>query len=232
MDDIDRTKKYYKLTNKKHTNRKLELKKGLNIDPNFINDNIDCSPGLYFCEFKEIEYLSVSLGYDHIYDVEIPDDAIVYKQDHKYKSNKLILSNSRSIKDMDEWNDYRMCLEAVKFNGFALRYVPNKLKTSEICLNAIKYSINTLRYIPDELKTSELYLEVNKHSGALEYVPNEFKTDEMCLMAVKKCETMIEFVPDELMTEEMCLIAQKYIYIYHHPRLVKLVETKLKGFDD
>jgi len=56
----------------------------------------------------------------------------------------------------------KLCLEAVKSNGYALQYVPEKHKTAELCLAAVKSNGNALQYVPEEYKTAELYLEAVK----------------------------------------------------------------------
>ena len=98
--EIDRSKKYYKLTNESSINKDFQLHNGLNIDDKFIDYNKECLPGLYFCEKEYVNYWLYTLGYNYIYDVEIPDDTIVHNQGHKLKANKLILSNFREIKTL------------------------------------------------------------------------------------------------------------------------------------
>lgn len=44
-----------------------------------------------------------------------------------------------------KWSDEKYCLEAVKQNGDALRYVNNQ--TDEICLEAIKQNKDALQYV-------------------------------------------------------------------------------------
>jgi len=46
---------------------------------------------------------------------------------------------------MINWNNKEECLEAVKQNGWALRYV--KEQTPEICLEAVKQNVYALRYV-------------------------------------------------------------------------------------
>ncbi len=44
-----------------------------------------------------------------------------------------------------DWNDPKYCLEAVKDNGFALRFVINQ--TPEICLEAVKENGFALKFV-------------------------------------------------------------------------------------
>ncbi len=46
---------------------------------------------------------------------------------------------------MTNWNDEKECLEAVKQDGYALKYVKNQ--TREICLAAVKQKPDTIKYI-------------------------------------------------------------------------------------
>lgn len=58
---------------------------------------------------------------------------------------------------MPDWIDPKQCLEAVKRNGYALKYV--KDQTPEFCLEAVKEDINTKKYIKIPL-TDELIYEI------------------------------------------------------------------------
>ena len=105
---------------------------------------------------------------------------------------------------------YEICLEAVKQNGDALRYVPEELKTSEICLAAVEQDGWALLYVPEDLKTSEICLTAVKQDGmALEHVPKDLKTPEICLAAVKQNGMALRYVPKDFRTPEICLAAVK-----------------------
>jgi DNA gyrase subunit A len=78
-----------------------------------------------------------------------------------------------------------LCLEAIKLEGWALKYVPAQLKTAELCLEAVKQNGKALEYVPNELKILELCLEAVKQNGwAIEYVPEKLKTVELCRVAI------------------------------------------------
>ena len=66
----------------------------------------------------------------------------------------------------------KMCLTAVKQNGYVLEYV--KEQTDEICLAAVK-----------------------RNSGALDYVIKQ--TDEICLAAVKQDGYALQYVKNKIM---------------------------------
>jgi hypothetical protein len=88
--------------------------------------------------------------------------------------------------DYDQWKTLKyvpdsiiktegMCLEAVKQNGMALKYVPDKLKTAELCFDAVKRNGVAVKYIPAGLKTEVL------------------KTAELCLKAAKQGERIVKY---------------------------------------
>jgi hypothetical protein len=57
------------------------------------------------------------------------------------------------IEDFSKSEEFKnICLEAVKQNGCALKYVPENLKTKELCLEAVKQDGYALKYVPENLK--------------------------------------------------------------------------------
>jgi hypothetical protein len=56
-----------------------------------------------------------------------------------------------------------LCLEIVKHNGYALRYINLKLRDKEICLEAVR-----------------------QHGGALAFVPMELRDENMCAVAAEQ----------------------------------------------
>ena len=89
----------------------------------------------------------------------------------------LIVRRDASVLQQVEQTE-ELCLEAVKINGLALRYVKNQ--TEEICLEA-----------------------VNEASIALEYVTNQ--TEEICLEAIMRSFRVLNHVKNK--TERICLAA-------------------------
>jgi hypothetical protein len=104
-------------------------------------------------------------------------------QDYKEQYNKLSIKKNLSGKE---------ALEAVKQNGYTLRYVAKQ--TDEICLEAVKQDGCALCYVAKQ--TDEICLEAVKQNGmALEYVKN--KKYEICLEAVKQNGLAIQFINNE-----------------------------------
>jgi hypothetical protein len=180
---------FVKLTNHECNHNGFQFKEGLNEDILKFDSREKCGAGgLYFCNYKDFgiwtEYNKSVMKY--IWDVTIMDDAKVVVMDNKIKCNKFILSNKRSI-----WNNKEICLEAVKQNGHALKYV--KEQTEEMCLEAVKQNGFALMHVKE--KTEEMCLEaVKKDGAALKYVKEQ--TEEMCLESVKQDENALKYVKE------------------------------------
>ena len=65
----------------------------------------------------------------------------------------------------DEITNYEEALEAVKGDGLALRYVPEKLKTKELCLTAVRQNSKALKYVPKELRDEISLINVLQELG-------------------------------------------------------------------
>ena len=101
-------------------------------------------------------------------------------------------------------------LEAVKEDGFALRYVHNQ--TPEICLEAVKKYGFALQYVHNQ--TPEICLAAVKRDGhTLQYVHN--RTPEICLAAVRQEGKALQYVDPSVFEEEKTVT-------------VKLTEYQLK----
>ena len=60
----------------------------------------------------------------------------------------------------EQYSDKKYCLEAIKRNGDALRYV--KDQTKEICLEAVKRDGYALRYVKDQTTFKECLKVIKK----------------------------------------------------------------------
>ena len=114
--------KIYKILNDTLCHHNFKYKEGLNIDTVVFNPTNKCqSGGLYFCEEKFlINYIHYGIK---IAIVEILDDARVYVESKKFKSDKLIISNIILLKDFDKFTDPNFCKLIVQQNGYALYIV-------------------------------------------------------------------------------------------------------------
>ena len=79
-------------------------------------------------------------------------EQVIEKNGKKYKvievieepKNKVIV-NGWDVTEYEPWYDEEYCLEAVKRNGYALKYV--KEQTKEICIEAVKQNSDALQYV-------------------------------------------------------------------------------------
>ena len=93
---------------------------------------------------------------------------------------------------IEDWNDPEYCLEAVKQNGFALKWVKNQ--TPDICLEAVKQNGFALQFVNNQ--TQEICLAaVKRDVFALKFVKEQ--THEMCLEAVKQKGRAFRFVKNQ-----------------------------------
>lgn len=75
-------------------------------------------------------------------------------------------------------------LAAVKNNGWALKYVPESLRSAEICRAAVDRNWQALQYVQPPLLTAELCRAAVAQDGqALKYVPPSLRSAEICRAA-------------------------------------------------
>jgi len=87
-------------------------------------------------------------------------------------------------------------LEAVKQNGYDLKYVINQ--TEAICLEAVKQNGDALQYVTNQ--TEAICLEAVKQDGwALQYVTNQ--TEAICLEAVKQDGWALRYVEERFFNQ-------------------------------
>ena len=233
--------KYFKLTNKSCCHNKFQFVEGLNIDIVPFTNYGDCLPGGIY--FTAARYIQMWINYNddemyYIWEVEIPEDARVYRQAYKLKADKIILSNKKTLYDFFSDNlqiafinlqensyiltfikpqTYSLCLQAVKINGNALRYVkeqafelqtPNGCNTiwyEEICVEAIKQTAYAIQYVKTDIYGyhSICLIAVKINGLVLLFIKNP--TPEICLAAVQQDGRSLEYVKEQ--TPEMCMTA-------------------------
>ena len=72
----------------------------------------------------------------------------IFKKNGKtYKLVEIVNKVDERIEFFKKWSDTKYCLEAVKGNGYYLRYV--KDQTEAICLEAVKGNADALQYVKD-----------------------------------------------------------------------------------
>src|SRR4030043_204907 len=63
----------------------------------------------------------------------------------KEQEKKIIIGPGWDVTEYEKWYDEKYCLEAVKSDGYSLRYVRDQ--TEQICLEAVKSDGDSLRYV-------------------------------------------------------------------------------------
>lgn len=126
--------------------------------------------GLYFCDKSKCHLFWKSYG-TKLALITIPNDATVYVEKDKFKSNKIIITDILDFTDVpdDFWliifnhsciafeyiknQTEELCVLAVQRNGLLLRYV--KEQTKEICKLAILQNYRALQYVKNP--TDDMY---------------------------------------------------------------------------
>jgi hypothetical protein len=223
---------FVKILRNHDTHHGFVYKNGLNVDTISFHPQGDClSGGVSFTERNKMFYWFYE-G-DSVCKVKIPDDALVYEEEYKYKTDKFILDKKNKIEfqDLPELQNEEMCKLAVQQNGNVLEYVKPEFKTEEICRLAIKKYGCALRYVKPEFQTEEMCkLAVQQNGLALRFVKPEFITEEICKMAVQRNGFVLQYVKYELQNEEMCKLAiqqNRFVLEYVKPELHTLELCKL-----
>jgi len=190
---------YVKILNQRMNHHGFQYKEGLNVDTVPFNPSGDCEPGgLYYSTAEHICKFS-AYGCS-IADVIVPEDSQVYQNGTKFKADKIILSNIRSMEMYIDSLPYEKQLNAVKQTGRLLQFV--SIQTSEICLEAVKQNGIALSYVKEQ--TDEICMVAVKQNGmALLYVNNQ--TPEICLEAVRQNGISLLNVKEQ--TVEICMEA-------------------------
>lgn len=214
---------FCKVTNKNENHYGFQYKDGVNTETLKPNSR---KGGLYFTDCHNIsEYSGFGI---FIRKITIPDESVVFIENDKYVTDKMILGEKTLFQDSDIWNDVELCKLAIEKDAHNLKYIKNQ--TEELCLLAISKSPKTLKYVknktykiykafiekspwniesvPDEFKTEELLkISISYNSMILRDIPEQFLTEELCFIAVKKDCYALKYVPKNLFNEKICLIA-------------------------
>jgi hypothetical protein len=200
------SKTFYKIIDKKMIHYNFEYKEGVNVlKEKFICNNSCLGGGLYFCNAEDI----VDWIYLHedglVWEVTIPPMTNVYTQFKKYKADKIIINNPKSIEAFIE--EHKLQLQAVNCSGMYIRYIKPESQTFDVCMLAIKKVPSALKYIVNQ--TPEICLEAFKKGCNFGYI--RCQTPEICLEAVKMDWQLIGSI--KYQTREVCLIALEKSWI-------------------
>ena len=192
---------FVKLTNQNSVHNGFKFVEGLNIDVIKFKPTHRCGPGgFYFCEYSKfgdwINY-NKNIGMSmYIWDVVIPNDAKIFVLRNKIKCDKFIISNKQYI-----WNNYTLCLEAVKQNGWNLQWVSEQ--TEELCSLAIKQNGDVLMLV--ENQTEKLCLESVQCNG-LNLFNVKTKTLRICDEAIKQNQHARRWAQLDKKSKSTCII--------------------------
>lgn len=119
------------------------------------------------------------------------------------RSNGAVIAHSTYIPV--ECQTKELFLEAIKQNGKALKYVPDKYKSENTCWTAIMQDGLALEFVPINIMSKELFFSAVRQNGlALKFVPSLRKSKELCTTAVKNKALALEFVPDRYKKLDLC----------------------------
>ena len=177
--------KFYKILKEDLVHNRYKFIDGLNIDPIPFNPKGSCSAGgFYFTEYDKIaHWLTYTKNLTYIAEITIPDDAQVYIEENKFKTDKFILNlkDMTTIKDHKCWYDADFCKLAVQQDGLALEFVNNQ--TPELCELAVRQNGLALQFVVNQ--SSELCeLAVQQNGYALYHVIN--RNDNICELAAQR----------------------------------------------
>ena len=203
-------KKFHKVLNDSRCHFGFTYTEGLNVDTQPFNPSSTCSKGgLYFCEEEHLHLYLFSYG--SIYaTVSIPEDALVYKEDTKYKANQLILHNIQPISELPLWLDATVTKKIVKKFGHAIKYT--KEPSEEVQRLAVQQNGFVIKYIKEPSEEVRR-LAVQENGHAIQYIKEP--SEEVRRLAVQQNGDAIQYVKEP--SEELRRLAvQENGYAIHY----------------
>ena len=227
-------KKFVKVLNDSLCHYDFTYTAGLNVDTQPFNPSSTCSKGgLYFCEEEHLHLYLFSYG-SICATVSIPDNALVYKEDTKYKANQLILHDIQPINELPLWLDATVTKKIVQENGRVIQFV--KEPSEEVQRLAVQQNGLAVQYIKEPLEEvrrlavqrngyaiqylkepseEECRLAVQQNGYALQYIKEP--SEEVRRLAVQQNGYAIQFVKEP--SEEVRRLAVIYFYYYVKKRI-------------
>jgi hypothetical protein len=217
----------YKLTVESEIHNGFQFRTGLNIDTVRFNPTGCCCPGgIYFCEFSEIVKWLVYNDKVCIYyrPVTIPDSALVYIEEDKFKADQLVLGDRHRI-----WDDEKICEMAVRHQPFHLQYVLNQTdKLCELAIRGNAWAIQYVRKQTDALCELAVTVDPENHSrSALKFI--QTPSDRICRLAVQTDGYALRYIKKQ--TPELCELAVQqcgYALCYVHEQTDRICELAVK----
>lgn len=196
---------FVKLTSEDENHNDLQFHDGLNEDILPFYPHGAChAGGIYFIDEKVMKswiYYNMKFMV-YVRSVQIPDDAQVYIENNKFKTDKIILGSRQNISE-------ETYIDAIINYCVTPSCFPQHILTKKICLTLMKHIAYPLSQIPHNLKDKELCMEGVKLCGlSLLCVPVELRDREICMEAVKQSCHAIHYIPKDMIDAEMKLIAK------------------------
>ncbi|RHI75096.1 hypothetical protein DW158_09875 [Parabacteroides merdae] len=95
--------------------------------------------------------------------------------------------------------DYNLCMEAVKSNGYALKWVKRAWKDRPMCYAAVANNYNAYKFVPRNMKSERklMHLAITPMGGGqnLQYAFQKDKSKYLCRMADRTFAEAREFFP-------------------------------------
>lgn len=83
--------------------------------------------------------------------------------------------------------DKKVCLEAVKINGFLIKFVDHSIIDKELALEAVKYHGNCINYLPLYIIDKEICeIAIKNHSYIVNEIPLKYVDENMLLKVGRK----------------------------------------------
>lgn len=170
---------FVKLINSKEIHNGYKFKTGLNVDIKPFNETGECQcGGFYFTESDKIAnwlfYGNNKMMWMRI--VTIPNDAMVFVEKDKFKTNKFILGTKKHI-----WSDKETCKNILSKNGLLLKYVTKQTKS--ICTIAVSSHGLAIKYVKKQNKKL-CEIAISNFPCAYAFVDKKFRTNELWLDAL------------------------------------------------
>lgn len=228
--------KFYKLTNRECIHNGLLFEEGEVHDILDFNPKQLCGPGgIYFVNFK---YIPAWINYNdnglmwYIWNVIIPNDAMVCYENMKYKTNKIILSNRTEI-----WTDsYYIChiFKTFRENYEYTKYINiNTPEIENLLIRGLtnKY-INLLDINPKILTDKIVKYGISIEPYFFKNIPDNYKTKDICIFAINETLSNLDYVPVNLLTEILYEIISNDPLIIKHINIIHLTyDTSLHAFN-
>lgn len=212
-------RRFYKILSSSENHHDFQYRTGENVDHLRFNPTGCCQPGgLYFTEFRYIDhFVGVCIA-----EVSIADDALVYEEGIKWKTNKLNLGPERipllkcvtpmyrqtlrrvyykgHIFDFEDENYEGLIREAVIENPLLIAFV--SVQCEALCCELIRENPYYIGMVPAQTETLSL-IAVTMKPKSLKFVHSP--TLRTCLGAVRSDGLALKYVVEQ--TSEICLEA-------------------------